>query len=338
MQRSVKMFRFEYPLAFALLLLIPLYYIARAYRILLPQSFLLTLSDWNGESFEATSSNIFLRIISRICLVASFVTLVSALASPVISQQERIYTSRGAEMVFALDISPSMTAKDMDSLSRLESAKQTIQHIVSINTGTSFGLTALAAEAVMYVPPTLDHAFLMQRVNNLAAGELGDGTALGTGIATAVYHLRNSNAPKKSIIILTDGENNAGSIHPLTAAELAIENNIRVFVVGIGTQGKTQLEYVDPTTGKVYSGQYDSSYNADNLKELATVAQGTFFTAVNIAELISALQQISNDASVEQSYIVQSAEIYYYTHLVLVTLILASLAWVIRRLLLRELL
>ena len=126
--------------------------------------------------------------------------MICVLANPVISYQKKVYTSRGTEIVFVIDTSPSMAALDIGTSNRLEAAKQAVNLIVENNSGSAFGLVAMASETVLLVPPTMDHEIFMDQVNSLQIGKFGEGTAIGSGITSAVYHLASSMAPQKAII------------------------------------------------------------------------------------------------------------------------------------------
>ena len=202
---------FENPAAFFLLLLIPLLYIFRSLKIFNQITFPAVLEDWNGRSFEwKGKSQKFLSILARTFFTAGFLISVAALAAPVISNQEKVYTSLGSDIVFVLDTSPSMSAKDMNGLQRLDAAKNAIYTLSNKNDGSRYGLVALGSNAAVLVPPTSDPNFFSNRLTNISAGILGNGSAIGDGLSTAVCHLVSTAAPKKSIVLLTDGENNAG--------------------------------------------------------------------------------------------------------------------------------
>ena len=245
---------FQNPAAFLLLLLIPVLYLLRYAGFFSRMSFLITLSDWNGKYFpwEKKPRN-FASMFSRICGCIGFVVTVIALADPVLYRQERVYTSRGTDVMFVIDVSPSMAAKDIGGISRLEAAKHAVTELVNDNIGATFGVVAMGEEASIVIPPTVDKKIFHERLSALSLGNLGDGTAIGTGLATAVFHMASSGAPKKCIVLVTDGENNAGAIHPETAAELAAKNNIIVYTLGVGTTGSVPIEYIDPVTNERYT-------------------------------------------------------------------------------------
>ena len=328
---------FENPAAFFLLLLIPLLYLFRSLKIFNQISFPAVFEDWEGRSFEwKGKSQKFLSVLARIFFTAGFFISVAALAAPVISNQEKVYTSLGTDIVFVLDTSPSMSAKDMDGIQRLEAAKNAIYTLSNKRDGSRYGLVALGSNAAVLVPPTSDLNFFSERLTSISAGVLGNGSAIGDGLSTAVCHLVSSSAPKKCIVLLTDGENNAGEIHPETAAQLASDNDITIYVVGIGTKGKVPIEYTDPATGKLYSGYLDSNFNPASLKKIASISKGKYFEAQTLDELSGILSTVSKAESVSQNYTYRTVNHLFYKQFLTVALILFILAWFIRRVILKE--
>ena len=328
---------FENPAAFFLLLLIPLLYLFRSLKIFNQISFPAVFEDWEGRSFEwKGKSQKFLSVLARIFFTAGFFISVAALAAPVISNQEKVYTSLGTDIVFVLDTSPSMSAKDMDGIQRLEAAKNAIYTLSNKRDGSRYGLVALGSNAAVLVPPTSDLNFFSERLTSISAGVLGNGSAIGDGLSTAVCHLVSSSAPKKCIVLLTDGENNAGEIHPETAAQLASDNEITIYVVGIGTKGKVPIEYTDPATGKLYSGYLDSNFNPASLKKIASISKGKYFEAQTLDELSGILSTVSKAETVSQNYTYRTVNHLFYKQFLTVALILFILAWFIRRVILKE--
>ncbi|NLM00949.1 MAG: VWA domain-containing protein [Treponema sp.] len=332
------MLHFENPFAFLFLLSIPLYYLLRKFGILVKISFPLTISDWNGKTFSWNASVFKVaRIVSTAFFILGYFSLIVAWASPVILKQEKVFTSKGSEIVFVLDTSPSMAAKDVGVDTRLNIAKNAIKQMIENMQGTSFGLVALGSEAAIIVPPTTDYDFFKIRLNNLKIGEMGEGTALGTGISSAVLHLSNSQAPKKSIILLTDGENNAGVIHPKTASRLAKEKNIKLYIIGIGTKGTVPLEYTDVKTGKRYSGYLDSNFDDNFLRTLALETDGSYFSSENVYALTDALSYAAKKEKTVQSFFYKNSKEKYFSYALQVALLAFVMSWVLRRLYMKEL-
>ena len=193
------MIDFQNPYGLILLFFIPLFFLLRKIEILKKITFTAVLSDWNGKTYE-WKGKIYqiLSIFSRILTVLGFILCVFAFADPVISEQEKIYTSLGTDIVFVVDCSPSMAAKDLNNESRLEASKDSIFFLLQQSEGCRFGLVALGSNASVEVPVTSDLDFFVQQVENISVGQLGDGSAIGDGVSTAVCHLASSKAPRKS--------------------------------------------------------------------------------------------------------------------------------------------
>ena len=308
---------FQNPSAFFLLLLVPLLFVLRRLNFFSRLSFRYTIADWNGKVFGwNVKLRNFMFFFSEILFVLGYSFMVAALAEPVVYTQERVYTSRGTDVVFVLDISPSMAARDFSGSRRIDVSKKAISDIVKA--------------------PTMDHEIFLQRLNDTSIGSLGDGTALGTGICTAVYHLASSSAPKKCIVLVTDGENNAGAIHPETASALAARNGITVYSLGVGTAGSVPIDYVDIASGKTYSGYLNSSFDPDSLKAISQVGGGRYFEVRSLNDLFLALNVISRNEGTAQSYHTRTTAKNYYESLLMVTIVLAALGLFIRRVYLQE--
>ncbi|MBQ9206744.1 MAG: VWA domain-containing protein [Treponema sp.] len=337
------MIQFEAPFFLSFALLLPVLYILRRLGLLSQIAFPLTISDWGGASFEyknpvATLSSVIAKIFSAL----SFLFLVVALANPIIRQQEKIFTSRGTDILFVLDTSPSMAAKDISlvngTATRFEAAKTGIRTLIAKERGASYGIVAMASESACIVPPTTDLEFFLRQLDSLEIGTLGEGTALGTGLTTAIYHLESSKAPKKCIILITDGENNAGSIHPETAATFASERGISLYTFGIGTSGSVPIEYIDKKSGKIRSGFYESSFDTSTLENLAVIAGGRYFGIDTLSSLSASLSEISKQEEVIQTFRYRSSDKNCYPYFLILSLILFAGSWIIRRILLLEVL
>ena len=335
---------FQNPEAFLLLILIPLVFILRKAGIFSRISFFLTLGDWNGEFFKWNFKiRKFASILSHVFIILSYILCVFALAKPVLYRQERVFTSRGNDIVFVLDVSPSMAAKDIvvsvkkEKQSRIEAAKESIVSILSSNPGSSFALIAMAKDAAVLVPPTCDHEYFLNRLNEVQIAFLGDGTAIGVGLSTAVFHLISSKAEKKAVVLITDGENNCGEIHPEVAAELAKNHGISLYTLGVGFQGTSRLEYVDPKTGKIVSGSFNSSFDSASLKKLSSIAGGRYFEITTLDELNLALSVISKREYLPQSYYSKITSVEYYDKLLFLAAVFIVLSWILKRLYLEEL-
>ena len=182
------MFEFQNPAAFLLFLLVPLLFLLGFLKIFKPITFYAVLADWKGKAFSWNGKiRKIISLLARIIMFAGFIFAVAALADPVITRQEKVYTSLGSDIVFVLDTSPSMAARDMGSrntglTSRLESAKSTIKQLALEQEGRRFGLVLLGSEAGVSVPPTSDHTSFLKRLEEASGGMLGNGSAIGDGL------------------------------------------------------------------------------------------------------------------------------------------------------------
>ena len=328
---------FQNPAAFLLLLLSPLLIILRKLRIFHRLTFPAVLSDFQGNHFvwKGRSQKI-LSVLAKLLSGTGFILAVTAFADPVISHQEKVYTSLGTDVLFVVDTSPSMAAKDINGTMRLEAAKNAITTLSQNYDGCRYGIVGLGSNASVIVPPTSDSGYFNQKINTLAVGLFGNGSAIGDGISTAVCHLVSSSAPKKCIILLTDGENNAGEIHPETAAKLASENQITLYIVGIGTKGTVPIEYTDPVTGRQYSGYLDSDFNSQSLKKIASLGKGRYFEVRTIDELASTLSTVAKIENVQQSFTYKTVNKSFYRKFIFAAIILFVIAWIIKRVILKE--
>lgn len=331
------MFSFQNPVAFLILLLIPLLYLLRYLKIFKKITYAAVLSDWEGNSFVWKGKfRKFLSLLARLMIIASFVLGVVAMADPVISTQEKVYTNLGTDIIFVVDTSPSMAAKDVDGDTRLAAAKNSIKTIAKSHDGYRYGAVALGSNASVLVPPTNDLGTFEKRIAELKIGYMGNGTAIGDGVSTAVCHLVSSKAQKKCIILLTDGENNAGEIHPDTAAALAKRNNIKLYIVGIGSKGTVPIEYTDPATGKLYSGYLDSNFDGTSLRKLSEAAGGRYFETRSISELNATLETVARSENINQTFTYRTEKTHYYQIFILISITLIILTWILKRLVLKE--
>jgi len=197
----------------------------------------------------------------------------------------------GIAIVIAVDVSSSMLAEDFAPVNRLEVAKRQAASFIRGRDADRIGLVAFAGEALTQVPVTLDYAVLEQAVMGLRVGTLEDGTAIGSGLATAVNRLRRVPSKSKVVLLLTDGVNNRGAIDPRTAADAAAAFGIKVYTVGVGTQGEARIP-----TGRGLSGfRYEMlpvEIDEELLREIAGKTGGRYFRATDTESLTRILQQI----------------------------------------------
>ncbi|HSB55690.1 MAG TPA: VWA domain-containing protein, partial [Gemmatimonadales bacterium] len=175
------------------------------------------------------------------CRLLAFTSWVVAAAGPRMGGAQVEMKKEGIAIVIAVDISSSMLAEDFSPSNRMEVAKQQAAAFIKGRSADRIGLVAFSGEALTQVPITVDYPVLEQAVASLRIGMLEDGTAIGTGLATSVNRLREAPGKSKVILLLTDGENNRGTVDPRTAAAAASALGIRVYTIGVGTEGEAPV-------------------------------------------------------------------------------------------------
>lgn len=211
-----------------------------------------------------------LRILALGCLIV-------CLARPQTRDAWRTSKTEGTDMVIALDISSSMLARDFKP-DRLEAAKKIAANFINGRENDNMGLVVFAGEAFTGVPMTTDRATLANYVTALNREMLEDGTAIGDGLATSINRIKDGKAKSKSIILLTDGSNNTGIVAPLTAAEIAHKMGIKVYTIGIGTNG-TALYPMYNMFGRIEYQPQPVVIDEATLQQIANITGGKYFRA-----------------------------------------------------------
>lgn len=266
----------ERPAYLLLFLLIPA--LAIVLRLLPPPAESRFPFSMPGPALKGSKFHAMLAFASRSLFWIALFCLCLSASGPALVRREIVYLDRGKDVVFALDASPSMSATDFGQ-SRFEICKGILREFAMAGGNASLGLVAFGSEALLAVPPTVDREFFLRRLSTLAPGAYGEGTAIGMGIATAVYHLRDSQAPSRLLVVFTDGENNSGSISPLRAAELAAEARVELVLIGVGSRGDVLVSWTDPETGKVMEGSYSSDFDEASMDQIARRGNGSFMAA-----------------------------------------------------------
>ncbi len=253
-------------------------------------------SDTDAISKDVTLKQ-RLRHIPFILKNIALVLLIIALARPQSSTNWEESTTEGIDIVLAMDISGSMLARDLKP-DRLEASKNVAMDFISNRKNDRVGLVIFAGESFTQCPLTTDHNVLINLFKDVSSGMVNDGTAIGMGLATSINRLKDSKATSKVVILLTDGVNNSGMVPPLTAAEIAQKFGIRVYTIGVGTEGFAPYPFQTP-----FGIQYQDvevKIDEKTLQDIATITDGKYFRATNN----STLQKIYNDIdSLEKSKI-----------------------------------
>jgi Ca-activated chloride channel family protein len=287
------MIRFEWPWVLGLLVLVPILLVWRGRRADTRPPALL----WgSATSLPEPGPMRWLWLVVRLTPWAALGLALLAAARPQQGLEQSEVDSRGVDIVLAIDISPSMRAGDMGSVTggdRLAVARATARDFIKGRTHDRIGLVGFAATAFTQCPLTLDHETLQELLSQLDFGLAEDGTAIGMGLATAVQRLRESKTPSKVAVLLTDGENNRGAIDPLTAADLARAMGVRVYTVLVGRPAVVPVEVLDPKLGRTRVMQ-EVSVDDRPLIEIARRTHGRFFRAGDAASLSSIYTEIDH--------------------------------------------
>ena len=224
----------------------------------------------------------------------SFLMIVLVLCRPQTSNSWSDRTIEGIDIMLCVDISTSMLAEDLRP-NRIEAAKKVAAEFIAGRPNDNIGLTIFSGESFTQCPMTTDHAVLLNLFENVSCdmvqrGLMDDGTAIGMGLANAITRLKDSKAKSKVIILLTDGSNNAGDISPLTAAEIAKSFGIRVYTIGVGTNGTARYPY--PVGGRIEYINIPVEIDEKTLASIARTTDGEFYRATNNAKLREVYQEI----------------------------------------------
>ena len=234
------------------------------------------------------------RFVTRFLFVLRNLVLLGAilaLARPRSGASAESSTSSGINIVLTIDLSSSMLAQDFQPNNRLEVAKDVVKRFIAQRQSDRIGVVAFAAEALTQVPLTTDYPVVNAAVDNLMAGQLEDGTAIGTAIATAANRLRDAPGHSRVMILLTDGENNRGSIDPRTAAKAAAAFGIKIYTIGVGTEGMAPV----PVGRGLFGLRYENRpvrIDEGLLTDVANSTGGRYFRARDAAALQRIYEQI----------------------------------------------
>lgn len=218
----------------------------------------------------------YLRHIVFVIEMAALSLFIIALARPQSSSKNKEINVEGIDIVLAMDISSSMLAADLKP-DRLEASKAVASDFVKGRPDDRMGLIVFSGETFTQVPLTTDHSMMLNMLQEMKCGLLEDGTAIGDGLASAISRLKDSEAISKVVILLTDGDNNAGSIDPSTAAEMAKLFGIRVYTIGAGTRGTAP--YPVQTISGIKYQQVPVTINEELLQQIANETGGKYFRA-----------------------------------------------------------
>lgn len=280
---------FAYPWLFLLLLIVPLmvlWYVFRGRRNK-PELQVSSLEGFRNRKKSVVVRLMHLLFVFR-CLAVAFI--ITALARPQTRLSWQDMSTEGIDIMLSMDLSASMLAKDFKP-NRLESAKSVAVEFIEKRPSDRIGLVVFSGEAYTQCPLTIDHSILKTLLSTVEPNFLPDGTAIGLGLATAVNRLRESKAKSKVIILITDGENNVGSISPLTAAEIAQQYGIRVYTIGVGSRGMAYSP-ISKLNNEFIFGYVEVRIDEALLQKIAEMTNGKYFRATTHEGLKEIYRQI----------------------------------------------
>jgi Ca-activated chloride channel homolog len=277
---------------FWLLLLIPM---ALVWYVLKHKKQTAELKISSLEGFKATSSiwSKLRHALFALRLIALGL-LITALARPrTVDVSTKTKTTRGIDIVMSIDVSASMLAKDLKP-NRLEALKEVAADFINGRPNDRIGLVEYAGEAYTKTPITTDKSIILRSLRDIKYNTIIEGgTAIGMGLGTAVNRLKDSRAKSKVIILLTDGVNNSGAVDPKTASVLAVDSGIKVYTIGLGTNGMALSPISMNRNGTFRYGRQQVEIDEDLLKEIAEVTGGKYFRATNNKKLVEIYNEIN---------------------------------------------
>ena len=282
----------RYPWLLVLLLVVPALVYLRYARKRRPT---LRFSDGAALAGLPRSWGIRLQPLLPVLYGLALVLLIIALARPQAGLGESRVRTDGVDILLLVDVSPSMAAEDFSTssktMNRLAAAKLVIEKFVEKRSADRIGMVAFAALPFPISPLTLDHGWLIEQMKRLEHGELGDGTGIGTALASAINRLRDSKARSKIIILLTDGMSNVGELTPENAALAAKALGIKVYTVAAGVDGIVQIPVRSPFGG-VHHVRQRSEIDETSLRRISDISGGLFFRAGDLQGLEQVYGQI----------------------------------------------
>lgn len=272
---------------FLLLLLIPyiIWYILKRHH----NEASLQIADTSVYATAPKSYKNYLLHVPFALRMLTLAMIIIVLARPQTTNSWQSSEVEGIDIMLAIDVSTSMLAEDLKP-NRLEAAKEVAAEFVNGRPNDNIGITLFAGESFTQCPLTVDHAVLLNFIHGTRCGLIEDGTAVGMGIANAVSRLKESKAKSKVVILLTDGTNNRGDISPLTAAEIAKSFGIRVYTIGVGTNGEAPYPY--PVGGTVQYVNMKVEIDEKTLAQIASTTEGNYFRATSNSKLKEVYEEI----------------------------------------------
>lgn len=251
----------------------------------------MNMSSTRAFDDMGTSWKVWLKHFSFALKLGALACLIVILCRPQTKDSWSSSDVEGTDIVLALDVSTSMLARDFKP-NRFESAKKVAIQFVSGRDHDNIGLVLFAGESFTQVPMTMDNATLVNHIGLTEIGTLEDGTAIGDGIATAINRIRDGKAKSKSIILLTDGSNNTGVVAPNTAADIARKYGIKIYTIGVGSNGTADYPVAIDYAGNIQYQRMPVVIDEATLKNIAATTGGKYFRATSDDVLSSIFKEI----------------------------------------------
>ncbi|MDT0606469.1 vWA domain-containing protein [Croceitalea rosinachiae] len=281
---------FAHPQFFWLLLLLPL---AIIWYILTRKKQLASLKISTVKGFKGSSVLSKLKPLLFTLRLLALASIITALARPQTEDiSTRTKTTKGIDIVMAIDVSSSMLARDLKP-NRLAALKEVAAEFIKKRPNDRIGLVAYAGESYTKTPITSDKSIVLGALREITYGQLEDGTAIGMGLATSVNRLKESKSISKVIILLTDGVNNSGFIEPQTAADLAVEYDIKTYTIGLGTNGNALTPIAYKRDGTFQYGMRQVEIDEKLLQDIADATGGQYFRATDNEKLEEIYNEIN---------------------------------------------
>ncbi|MFB6318771.1 VWA domain-containing protein [Saccharicrinis sp. FJH54] len=250
----------------------------------------LQVSSLRGFGQIKKSYKYYLRHVPFILRMLAVASIIIVIARPQSTNSWQETNTEGIDIVLSMDISGSMLAEDLKP-NRLEASIDVATQFINGRPDDNIGLVVFAGEAFTQCPLTTDHAVLINLFKDIPSIQLEQGTAIGMGLATAVARIKDGKAKSKVVILLTDGENNAGEVPPQTAAEMANTYGIRVYTIGVGTRGKARVPVQTPY-GTTQYREMDVNIDENLLRNIASTTGGKYFRATDNESLKAIYNEI----------------------------------------------
>ena len=324
---------FEYPYLLWLLLLLPLLlalYIYREVSGRRPHLRVSAIAPWKAGGRQALP---LLRHLGEALSLSALALIIVAIARPRSSTQMERVDTEGIDIVFAMDVSTSMLARDFQP-DRLSAAKDISIEFIAQRPSDRMGIVVFAGESYTQCPLTTDRATLINLMKEVQTDLIEDGTAIGNGLATAVARMKDSDARSRVVILLTDGVNNSGEIDPMMAADIAKTYGIRVYTIGVGREGEAPYPVMTPWGMQLQNLKVE--IDEPLLKSIASATGGKYFRAddnTKLSEIYSEIDKMEKTRTTVDSFPVYKDLFMNYALAALICLLLELLlAVLIRRL------